>query len=220
MTEAHYEQLGFSKTVVIRDPVTNLRFPEDREISRFLQEQRALFVDVYRNELPELRQSLPARKCNPMRHCVAADVIDGYRLLLHRDPESEAILQQHVGRRAVHVFVKGLTESPEYNAILAAPTPPQRPLDPTRPCTRDDVVNGYHLIMHRDLARLEGIQRDHRPDRRLTRPPARSDAQPLRHRRGHPFPAECGTLRQRQRHQVAQPALVLDLGESGGKFGR
>jgi hypothetical protein len=150
MTEAHYESLGFSKTVVIRDPVANLRFPGERELADFLREQHTLFLDIHRTELPELRQTLPARKYNPMRRCTAQDVLDGYRLFLLRDPESEAILLQHVGRRSVHEFVQGLTSSPEFEAIRTGASPAKRPLDPARLCTRDDVVNGYRLMMHRD----------------------------------------------------------------------
>jgi hypothetical protein len=150
MTEAAYDQLGFSKTVMIRDPILNLRFPEEREVNRHLQEQHDLFVEVWRTEMAELRQTLPARKYSPMRRCTAADVVNGYRLFLHRDPENDGILAQHVDRRAVYLFVKGLRESDEFNNIFAAATPPRRPLDPNRLCTREDAVNGYQLLMHRD----------------------------------------------------------------------
>jgi hypothetical protein len=135
---------------MIRDPILNLRFPEDREITRYVKEQHDLFVDVHRTEMAALRPTLPARKYSPMRRCTAADVVNGYRLFLHRDPENEAILAQHVDRRAVYLFVRGLLDSDEYSKVYNAGPPPRRPLDPARPCTREDVTHGYQLLMHRD----------------------------------------------------------------------
>jgi hypothetical protein len=151
MTEDAYKTLGFSKTVVLEKVVPNVRFPNDRDIGRLLAQQTALFKEVYANELPEMRQTLPVRKFNPMRLCTEQDVLDAYLIFLHRRPEDPSIPQRHVGCRPVFLFVSGLLASEEFRGIVTAELPLNRSFDPERPCTPDDVRAGYHLLLHREV---------------------------------------------------------------------
>jgi hypothetical protein len=150
MTEDAYETLGFSKTVVAQQVIPNLRFPEEREIKRLMAEQTALFAEIYAQELEEMVRTLPARKLNPMRLCTEDDVVEAYRLFLHREPEHTAIIERHAGQTPVFSFVSGLLRSGEFTNIIEADTPPKRPLAPDRLCTAHDVAMGYQFLLHRD----------------------------------------------------------------------
>jgi hypothetical protein len=150
MTEEAYETLGFSKTVVSQQVIANLRFPEEREIKRLLTEQKALFAEIYTQELSEMVRTLPARKYNPMQLCTMDNIVQAYRLLLHRDPEDKAIVERHAGHTPVFPFVTSLLRSAEFANIIDAEVPPPRPLPPDRLCTPHDVDVGYRLLLHRD----------------------------------------------------------------------
>jgi hypothetical protein len=114
MTQEAYDAIGFARTIVSNEVVDDLAFPDDAGIDVRLAEQRALYVSVMQNELPALLASLPAREFNPMRRCTAEIVRMAYRLLLHRDPESEAVIERHVRETTVYALVRGLTRSKEF----------------------------------------------------------------------------------------------------------
>jgi hypothetical protein len=119
MTQASYDQIGFARTVVAQQPLTDLIFPDDRQIDRFLEAQRQLFEEIHATELAGVIATLPKRKLNPMRICTAEDVHAAYHLLLHREVESPAVIEQHAGRKALHNFIRGLMASDEYKSLTA-----------------------------------------------------------------------------------------------------
>lgn len=119
MTPEAFEQAGFAKTVVFDEPIGNLRFPDEHDIGRLLQEQRQLFVDVCRKELPDIIATLPSEKLNPMRLCTAEDVRAAYTLLLAREPESPEIVARHAGSTPVAAFIEGILSSQEYRSLAA-----------------------------------------------------------------------------------------------------
>ncbi len=117
MTREAYQQLGFAKTVVEQKVIDDLEFPDAAKIDGFLAAQRQLFVDVYRNELPGMMERLPAKQFNPMRLCTAEDVRAAYHLLLSREPETQAIVDQHAGKTHVYPLLRGILASEEFNKL-------------------------------------------------------------------------------------------------------
>lgn len=123
MTQEAYDAAGFGKTVMALEPIANLAFPDERQLDEFVSAQRRLFIDVYNEELRGVMAALPARKMNPTRLCTAEDVVFAYRLLLHREPESHAIVERHTGRTQVCDLVRGFLSSGEFNGLSAKMDP-------------------------------------------------------------------------------------------------
>jgi hypothetical protein len=114
MTPEEFERLGFAKTTIQEQMIADLDFPDAAGVETRLAQQHALFVGVFRNELDELRKHLPARKLNPMRPCTADDVKYVYRLLLHREPESQDIVDYHVKTTTVYRLAQDVILSQEF----------------------------------------------------------------------------------------------------------
>ena len=110
--------IGFGRTVVANRIIENLDFPDEAAIDAHLARQHALFVAVKTQELEALLAGLPARKYNPARLCSAEDVRAIYRLLLHRDPNSQAVIDTHVQATPVVSLVRGILQSEERAGIL------------------------------------------------------------------------------------------------------
>ena len=113
MTQEAYDAAGFGRTIVQAAVIEDLVFPDDSGIDAKLAEQRASFVAVKRDELSHILALLP-RELNPMRRCTADEVRMAYRLLLHRDPESQEVIDHHARHTAVYTFVRGVIESKEF----------------------------------------------------------------------------------------------------------
>ena len=58
-----------------------------------------------------------AKRFSPARLCSPQEVLDAYRVLLCRNPESPQIFDQYVNRRAVVDFVSGILASAEFSAV-------------------------------------------------------------------------------------------------------
>jgi hypothetical protein len=142
MTPEAFAEIGFDRTVMAQAPTVELAFPDSAAIRQHLAEQHALFVAIRSEEFQALLAGLPPRAYNPLRLCQYDDVVFGYRLFLGREPESQRVIQAATGRTTVFQFISVLAESAEFRTM---------DLDRrTRPCSRDDVVYGYRLCLHRD----------------------------------------------------------------------
>ena len=117
MTPEAFEQLGFSKTVMLQEPIIDLDFPNEERVAAFLSEQRNLFRDVFEKELPGVMATLPSRKLNPMRLCTSEDVRAAYNLLLAREPESQALIDEHAGKTPAFLLVRGILASGEFKNL-------------------------------------------------------------------------------------------------------
>ncbi len=114
MTQEAYDTIGFGRTIISKEVLADLAFPDRSAIDARLAEQRALYVSVMKDELGGLLETLPAREWNPMRRCTAEEVRMAYRLLLHRDPESQTVIDRHTKESAVYSLIRGLTRSKEF----------------------------------------------------------------------------------------------------------
>ncbi len=114
MTQEAYDRMGFGRTVIVTEPIHDLDFPDDAGIDQKLAEQHALFARIKQNELDSLLASLPAAELNPMRRCTAEDVKMAYRLLLHREPESLAVIERHTNGQDVYSFIQSVVSSVEF----------------------------------------------------------------------------------------------------------
>jgi hypothetical protein len=141
MTPEAFAALGFDRTVIATEPVTDLAFLDASSIAVRLAEQRGLFTDVRTREFPELIRSLPARKYNPLRTCNRAEVTHAYRLFLNREPSYEELSlgEEH---STIIDLVGQLAASDERHRAPHVQT--------SRMCTREDVIYAYRLCLHRD----------------------------------------------------------------------
>lgn len=156
MTPEKFEKLGFSRAVMLDQPILDLAFPDNARIDQLLAQQRAEFERIYREDLPRMVAGRAAT-WPPMRLCEREDIGNAYRLLLARPPENEAVFQAHVGRTRVFALVRGIVSSEEYAAIEEAMQDPKklaalppRPLSPVRLAEPDEVIATYRLLLHRD----------------------------------------------------------------------
>jgi hypothetical protein len=151
MTPEKFAELGFAGTIMEQQEIPDLQFPNDDAMQDMLDEQRNVLLEVYRKEYVQIFRGLPVRKYNPMREATAEDVIGAYRLLLNRNPESQAVIDGHAGKTAVFTLIRGLLRSREYQDGLKGKVPPARGgLAPTRICSDEELVLAYNLILHRD----------------------------------------------------------------------
>jgi hypothetical protein len=151
MTPEKYKELNFSSYAATR-PINDLAFPNADELNRLVAEQQALLRAICTNELPEILASLPAPELNPMRLCTRDDVEAAYRLFLHREPESDVIYENHVGKRAVQEMVNGLLNSDEFRKLkdnIEADKEIETGLAPDRAMTAGDLIQAYSLLLHR-----------------------------------------------------------------------
>lgn len=150
MTPERFAELGFGRTVMLDEAVA-FKAPDDNAMTEMADEQRRLLRDIFRNEYGEITSTLPARKFNPMRRVTRDDVVDAYRLLLHRQPESEDIIERHAGKTPACSLIRGLVKSEEFSKVpeRRRPTPPPL-LDPQRLLNREDLISAYRLILHRN----------------------------------------------------------------------
>ncbi len=114
MTLEAYEAIGYGRAAVAEKLIEDPEFPDAVGIGARLAEQHALFVSVNMEELKMLLANLPARECNPACRCAAEGVGAPYWILLHRVPESRAIIDWHVRKTAIYSPFQGPTPSKEF----------------------------------------------------------------------------------------------------------
>ncbi|MGJ4952583.1 hypothetical protein [Bradyrhizobium sp. HKCCYLS20291] len=149
MDKELFDKIGFSRVTAQETPITDLAWPSKPEVRGYIEEQRALFRRIAETEIDDLRRGL-GRYLNPMRLCTQTDIDYAYRLLLHREPESDDIYQRHAGKTPVAVYVRSIMNSQEFKNLPERKFDPALQLDPVRPCTAEDIVVAYHLLMHRE----------------------------------------------------------------------
>jgi hypothetical protein len=135
-----YESLGYGKAFVSQSAVT-LNLLDENEVQEHIQEQVALFQNIYRNELQQLIDTAPSQKLSPARPSTREDVIGAYRLLLHKGPESEDLITRNVNV-AVGTLIRRFLSMRSVGALGQ--------LNPQRPSTRDDIIVAYQLLLHRN----------------------------------------------------------------------
>lgn len=141
MTREAYDALGYGKTIVAQ-AAGHVVLPKQDKIQTRLDQQRSIFEQIYQSELDDLIAQAPARKFNPFRLCSEEDVAYGYRLLLN----SELPERSHGGEmrgKSVHELVIELSSSAKFKENSARSRSP-------KPCTRDDLIYIYRLLLHRD----------------------------------------------------------------------
>lgn len=140
MTAERFKAMGFERTVLATEAVSDLQFPLQAEIGAMLARQRGVFAHI-RSDYPALVAKLPGPKYSPMRRCEREDVKYAYRLLLNRKAPPEQELRSIVSTKSVHALIAELVRSNEFMVFGAAER---------RPCTREDVVHAYRLLLHRE----------------------------------------------------------------------
>jgi hypothetical protein len=135
MTPEQFARMGFANTVLVEQPIHDLDFPATSRLNLMLAQQRAEFERYYRDDLPGVREALPARKLNPRRLCTA---------------------EMHAGHTPVCLLVRGILGSDEFRVVSEAIEKKQfdtlaaRAHDPRRLASREEVIGIYHLLLHRD----------------------------------------------------------------------
>lgn len=118
MSREQYEELGFANAVMSDVPLERIRFPQEDEIREQVAEEARIFVEIGREELPGLRDK-HYRELDPLRVCTREDITAAYHLILHRPPECEAVVANHVGHSLVFELVRSLFHSKEYRRLAS-----------------------------------------------------------------------------------------------------
>ena len=142
MTEAAYKELGFQNTVLRQSKLKSPKFPSSAGRSRLRKGFLQKHTEIRRSFFAELIKNSPSKNYAPNRFCTPQDVVDAYRILLCRSPESPKLFEQYVNRHAVVDFVSGIIASEEFKSLGDS--------NAKIPADTDNIAVVYRLLLHRE----------------------------------------------------------------------